>query len=143
MSRRLMLSFFIPGEPVAFARSGGNGKIRFTPKKQRSHTGVIKQFAMEALKNYQVSKPTDLPLALTVTTTYVQPQSWSKKKKAETIFKTSKPDVDNLAKLVMDACNEIIWMDDAQIAVLTTQKSYGDGVSGTHVKVEFLDGEVE
>ena len=139
--REIFLAFNIPGEPVAFARSGGNGSIRFTPKKQRSHAGVIKHFAEQAMFS-QECEMTDRPLALTITVTYSQPTSWSKKKKAATIFKTSKPDADNLAKLVMDACNQLVWKDDAQIAVLTVQKAYGDK-PGTTVKVEFLSGEKE
>ena len=27
------ICFTIPAEPIAFARSGGNGSIRFTPKR--------------------------------------------------------------------------------------------------------------
>lgn len=135
-----IIQFLVPGDPVAFARSGGNGKVRFTPKKQRSHTGVIKHFAMEAMRSRDIEEG---PLSVTVTTSYPIPKSWSKKKKKSVIFKTSKPDVDNLAKLVMDACNGIVWRDDAQIAVLVTQKSYTDGITGTHVKVARLSGEAE
>lgn len=144
MVRAHFVDFFIPGDPVAFARSGGGKSgVRFTPKKQRTHAGTIKHFALEGMKKYNNERPTGQPLALTVTVTYPQPKSWSKKKKAETIFKTSKPDVDNLAKLVMDACNNLVWLDDAQVAYLIVQKAYNDGMPGTHVKVEFLSGEAE
>lgn len=35
-----------------------------------------------------------------------------------------KPDVDNLCKGVLDALNGICWVDDGQIAMLETYKSY-------------------
>lgn len=142
MIRQNFLVFTIPGEPVAFARSNSNGRVRFTPKKQRSHAGVIKQFAQEAMNKYKNGEPTSQPLAVSITVTYLQPKSWSAKKKAATIFKTSKPDVDNLAKLVMDGCNQLVWVDDAQIAQLTVQKAYST-VASTTVKVDFLSGDAE
>jgi len=37
---------------------------------------------------------------------------------------TSKPDVDNLAKAVLDACTGLLWEDDTQIARLMAAKIY-------------------
>lgn len=31
-------------------------------------------------------------------------------------------DIDNLAKAILDACNGVVWTDDAQIVSLTTEK---------------------
>ena len=39
--------------------------------------------------------------------------------------KTSKPDLDNLIKLYADAANGILWMDDAQITMLSAEKKFG------------------
>ena len=44
-----------------------------------------------------------------------------KAKKATAVWKSSKPDADNLAKIVADALNGIAWGDDAQIADLLRQ----------------------
>ena len=41
-------------------------------------------------------------------------------------FHTSKPDVDNLAKFCLDACNGIIWRDDALVVALMAFKRYVD-----------------
>jgi len=40
--------------------------------------------------------------------------------------KTSKPDVDNLAKLTLDALTGIFWRDDAQICRCFIVKAYSD-----------------
>lgn len=37
-----------------------------------------------------------------------------------------KPDIDNLAKAVLDALNKVAWADDAQIARLLLSKEYTD-----------------
>jgi len=55
------------------------------------------------------------------------PKSISKKKRADLHYVTKKPDVDNLAKAVMDAINNVgIWEDDSQIAVLRVSKIYSE-----------------
>ena len=53
----------------------------------------------------------------------------SKRKQAEAsgqfIRPIGKPDCDNLAKAVMDGCNEVLYFDDAQIVALSVRKRYG------------------
>jgi Holliday junction resolvase RusA-like endonuclease len=57
------------------------------------------------------------------------PVSKSKKFKllalAQSIWPTSKPDVDNFGKCI-DALNKIVWVDDAQIVDLHVYKRYTD-----------------
>ncbi|MBR0541447.1 MAG: RusA family crossover junction endodeoxyribonuclease [Clostridia bacterium] len=55
------------------------------------------------------------------------PKSISKKKKEQLHYVIKKPDVDNLAKAVMDAMNNTgIWEDDSQIACLYVSKIYSE-----------------
>lgn len=49
-----------------------------------------------------------------------------KLKKNAPEWHTSKPDIDNLEKLVQDSLNGIFWKDDSQIAVLTCRKLYSE-----------------
>ncbi|HDC8330389.1 TPA: RusA family crossover junction endodeoxyribonuclease, partial [Staphylococcus aureus] len=58
---------------------------------------------------------------------FTPPESWSKKKKAQAIgqLKVTKPDIDNLIKTVLDACNGHVWKDDNQITEITSSKRYG------------------
>lgn len=37
-----------------------------------------------------------------------------------------KHDIDNLAKLVLDAANRILWKDDNQVVTLSLRKAYGE-----------------
>lgn len=53
-------------------------------------------------------------------------------------YKTSKPDTDNLVKLLKDVMTELhFWKDDAQVVSEITEKFWSD-LPGIYVKVESL-----
>ena len=54
--------------------------------------------------------------------------TFTPKKRADPVnkWRASRPDVDNLWKLVGDGLNGIVWSDDARIAKATASKVYGD-----------------
>ncbi|HEY8614171.1 MAG TPA: RusA family crossover junction endodeoxyribonuclease [Roseomonas sp.] len=125
----------VPGEAVPFARAGGNGRQRFTPAKQRNAMAVIKQIAADAMGE---QSPLAGPVRMILRATYVPPQSWSKKRIADSLWKATKPDVDNILKLAKDSLNGIVYHDDAQVADLMAQKRYGVTASLT-ITVEPLE----
>lgn len=129
------IAFNIPGEPVAFARSGGNGKVRFTLKKQRDFMALVKLAAHKAMDGHP---PLEGAIELKIRAVYRVPTSWPKKRAAAAKWRTSKPDADNIAKLVSDACNEIVFGDDAQVVDLHVQKLYGP-IAGVTVSALVLD----
>jgi len=51
-----------------------------------------------------------------------------------------KPDIDNYIKTIFDACtrSHAVWIDDAQVCVLTTEKQYSDH-PGWHVVIEEIE----
>ena len=116
-----VISFEIAGDPVAFARARSNGSRRFTPPKQRAAMTVIKDAAIKAKGKHHILQG---PIAMQMIAVFAYPESWPKYRKVEQ-FKTSKPDVDNCAKLAADSCNGILYHDDAQIAVMSCVKKYG------------------
>jgi Holliday junction resolvase RusA-like endonuclease len=132
------MSFHIPSDPVAFARSGGNGKVRFTPKRQRDFMALVRLAAHKAMDG---AAPIAGPVELAIRATYLVPSSWPKKRAAAAKWRTSKPDADNLAKIVADAMNAIVFADDAQVASLIVQKTYGP-LAGVTVTATLLDREV-
>ena len=129
------VAFTIPSEPIAFARSGGNGKVRFTPKRQRDFMALVQLAAHQAMNG---QPPLDGPIELQIRAVYRVPSSWPKKRAATARWRTSKPDADNIAKIVSDACNEIIFGDDAQVVSLIVQKTYGP-IAGVTVSAALLD----
>lgn len=123
-SPETIVSFTVPGEAVPYARTGGHGKIRFTPAKQRHNANLIRLAAERAMAN---RPPHEGAVELVVSCVSLIPASWSKRKKAEALHgpKVTKPDLDNLLKQIKDALKEVVWRDDAQVARLMAAKSYG------------------
>jgi Holliday junction resolvase RusA-like endonuclease len=119
-----MLAFEIPGEPVGKARPRFLRKtgLAYTPKKTESYENRVAAAAQHAMAN---NEPWTGPVKLECRAVYLHPQSWSAKKKAGADWKTSKPDADNILKIVKDAMNKIVFHDDAQVVYATIQKRYG------------------
>ncbi len=117
-----MIAFEIPGEPVAFARAGSNGKRRYTPTPQASYMRAVGFKAKEAMRGVKIFKG---PVEVIIRASYVPPKSWKPAKRLSAKWKTSTPDADNIAKLVKDAIKGIVYRDDAQVASLNVKKKYG------------------
>jgi Holliday junction resolvase RusA-like endonuclease len=126
----------IAGEPR------GKGRPRFTrqghaytPAATRSYESVIRFAAQEEMNG---APPLEGALAVVVTATFPVPSSWSMRKRAAALsgslphIKT--PDVDNLLKVV-DALNQVCWLDDKQITCASVIKQYGERPS---LRIEIL-----
>jgi Holliday junction resolvase RusA-like endonuclease len=111
------MRFVVPGRIKGKQRpffSTKDGVMRtFTPRSTSASEGVVKHFAMEAMKGRALFEG---PLWLSATVYLLQPASWTKKRKAETTYVTGRPDIDNICKTICDALNGIVWVDDAQLA---------------------------
>jgi Holliday junction resolvase RusA-like endonuclease len=119
----------IPGEPVAKGRPRAfvrNGRIGVhTPAKTASFENLVKMAAREAMMKAGIFAPLEGALQMQIRAVYLIPASWSKKRRDAAKWRTSRPDADNLAKGVCDACNDIAYLDDSQVASITIQKVYG------------------
>jgi crossover junction endodeoxyribonuclease RusA len=55
---------------------------------------------------------------------------------------TKRPDVDKLARALLDPLKEIVWVDDSQVSFLTVNKVYAYNTTpGAIVIIDFLDHE--
>ena len=66
------------------------------------------------------------PVEIDIEAVYVPPQSWANKKRLNPGPKTSKPDLDNIVKSVLDGLNKIAFVDDSQIVRQSAKKRYGN-----------------
>ncbi len=114
------MMFTVPGEPVAWARARQHGKHFFTAPHVTAHKALVQA---AALRNIAVWESTG-PFIIECHFCFGRPKSWSKKKREETLHHLSKPDVDNLVKLIKDALNGIAWVDDSQVIQVHATKSY-------------------
>lgn len=110
-----MITFKIYVHPQAKERPRLGRSRVYTPKKTWGFEQLLKlKFRM------QVRDPLDGPLSLEYNCYFKAPKKNAQK------YKTSRPDIDNLLKSVMDAGNEILWKDDAQIVEATVRKFYSE-----------------
>ncbi|MDI7862559.1 RusA family crossover junction endodeoxyribonuclease [Rhizobiaceae bacterium n13] len=134
------IKFIIPGDVVPWARAGG-GKTtaKFTPRKQRDYMGMIRAEAHEQMRAF--SGPLPGPLQLKVVAVYLWPKSTTKARLAaiDGAWKTTKPDSDNITKIVKDALNTIAYVDDAQVSFSSCWKILGPK-AGLIVEVISLEG---
>jgi Holliday junction resolvase RusA-like endonuclease len=108
--------------PIAWKRARRKGDVYYD--EQVNDKTVYAYIARAALKRYI---PVSGPIKLTLRFHLPMPKSWSaKKKKAmEGAYCCCTPDLDNYVKFILDAFNEVIWLDDKQVVSIEASKTYG------------------
>lgn len=129
--------FFIPGVPVVkgrprFRRNGHT----YSPSKTVNYEQMVGLYGAEAM---QGRPPLTGPLKVDIMAIWSWPKSMSEKKRkqAGSHWKITRPDRDNLDKIIGDGGNQIVWADDSQIVAGETLKQYG-ATPGVRVTVERL-----
>ena len=116
---------FIPGDPVAQPRpkvsTRGGFARAYVDAKHPIH--AYKQAIRLAYVNAGggILKG---PVRVNIDCWFGRPKSHSKKRSEQLERKITKPDVDNLAKAILDALNGIAYDDDSQVYSLEVQKRY-------------------
>lgn len=131
------IKLVIPVEPVSkgrprFTRHGH----AYTPAKTAAAELEIGMYA-----NHQWNRP---PLIgpVSVKIAFFMPIPKSAPKKAQALLQTEqaphwkRPDLDNMAKLVKDALNGVVWVDDGQVWNLYTYKVYSPN---PRIEIEIID----
>lgn len=131
-----VIKIIVPGVPKPWKRAGHRvftpaGKkafvTSFTPAETRSEQGVLRMFAVQAMRGLPpfAEEPIDLRIAVYLP---IAP-SWSKKKQAAArggqIRPTGTPDFDNFIKMI-DAFKGIVWRDDSQVTDQACWLRYSD-----------------
>lgn len=141
IDKRFYVTFNVEGKAQAkqrprFSRISGRA---YTPKNTINFELWVKQCFMKYLEDKDITAPTEKPLKVKITCYYQVPLSVSKKKKEQMlngdIVPNVKPDVDNVAKSILDALNGIAYIDDKQIIKLSIQKKY-DTHSWTNITID-------
>lgn len=122
-------SISIPISPVPKARPRFTraGKV-YTPKKTADYEKAIAEYWEQATKGFKYDR--EQALRVNLGFGLPMPKNTPKYKRHMmqdgTIKPTKKPDVDNLAKAVMDALNGVAWADDSQVVRTTIFKEYAE-----------------
>ena len=120
--------FVVPGDPHGKGRpkaSSRGGFVRmYTPAPTRLYEAEIAKMAVLARSEWPVL---ETPISLRVVAHHPIPVSWSKRKQQQALqgeLVPGKPDLDNVAKAVLDALNGVIYVDDKQVVRLVAEKKY-------------------
>jgi Holliday junction resolvase RusA-like endonuclease len=130
-----MIQFTVPGKRMVFDRPRFGGHVYDTSqnKYQKRDSAMIAKAAMHS------QKPMQGPQVVSLAFYSKPPKKWAR------YFPTTKPDVDNLIKLVFDALNRVSFGDDAQVVGLKeVWKIYTRGEPCTVVRIrEVRENEIE
>jgi len=126
--------YSVEGDPVGKQRPRFSRGRTYTPKKTVDYERLI---AAKALSAMAPTLPVETPVAVYIWINHAIPASYSKKRKEACLNGLEfpkKPDIDNVAKLYLDAMNGIVYKDDVQVVKLRVSKRY-DTVASVHVLV--------
>ena len=128
-----LVTFTVFGNAVSKARPRstmiGNRAVMYTPDKTKNFENYVKLVAAQHAPKELLTSALGVELHFF----FQRPKSLPKK----ILNHTKKPDIDNLAKSVMDALEGIIYVNDAQVISLRVTKDYG--VPQCIVRVEEWD----
>ena len=119
----MIIRLTIPGVPVAKGRPRLSKFGVYTPAKTRAAEDYIKLLARNEMRG---SPPMIGIIRLSIAFHMPIPKSATKANKEvmRNSWHTVRPDVDNLAKLVLDSLNGILWVDDCQVSSMEISKIY-------------------
>lgn len=119
--------FEVPGEVVGKERPRVNmytGRV-YTPNKTKDYEFLVQQYFKMKYPKYETLEGR---IAINIIAYLKIPKSTSKTKTREMlenkISPTKKPDVDNIAKSILDALNEVAFKDDNQVSKICVDKRF-------------------
>lgn len=119
------------GEVQAKQRPKFNRKtgVAYTPHNTTVFESTLRMLAQKAVEKAE-GKPFENACKVFINITKKVPSSFSKKRRLEMCRAftpvTTKPDLDNCAKSILDALNGIFYTDDKLVAELSIMKVYGE-----------------
>ena len=125
------VTFKVDGQPHAkgrprFTRKGGFVRA-YTDEKTLAYESIIRQAAQKSMGG---SEPLKTALDAFIYISLAIPSSHSKKRTMDCLSglekAIKKPDADNVAKSVLDACNNVVFVSDSQVVNLFVTKTYGE-----------------
>lgn len=122
-------SFTVPGIPVAKGRPrvtirGGRPRA-YTPEKTEKYENLVR---LAFIEKYGEAVPASGPITIEIDAFFPIPKSFSKNKRQRALLglvqKTTKPDLDNVQKAILDGLNGVAFADDSQIYEIHARKAF-------------------
>lgn len=121
----MAIKFTVIGDPVGKQRPRVTKNCTYTPRKTVEYERLIREsWYYQSRESIEGGKP----IRLSMTAWFGIPNSYPKKLKAKlpNTPHMKKPDVDNIIKAVLDACNGSVFDDDKQVVCIQATKLYTD-----------------
>ena len=134
----MFYEFEVPGKITGKGRPRVNTQtaIAYTPARTKDYEELIKQYFVI---KYRGINPLEGRICVTIKAFISIPKSVNKREKEEmlagNISPTKKPDIDNIAKIILDALNKLAFNDDNQITKLNIEKIFSEEEK-IYVKIE-------
>lgn len=139
----LVLDIVVYGEPVPKSRprayKAGKHIKMYTPEKVRKYERYVGGQVWAELKEHRRPVIDAGPVRFEAEVYHRRPQRLMRRKDPDGPIKLAhKPDVDNVLKSLMDACNKApLWTDDAQVCSVAVEqfRCAKDGEPRVHMKI--------
>lgn len=137
-----MIQFIVPAVPVPQPRARAtaiNGRARMYEAKRSHPIHDFKASVRMAAVAVHRGAPIEGPIRLFARFVLPRPKNTPKKDRDRKPH-TKRGDVDNFLKAVMDALNEVLWLDDAQIYLAECRKMVASANESPHVEIRVIPG---
>ena len=121
--------FEVPGKITGKGRPRVNTITctAYTPTKTKEYEDLVKQYF---IIKYSGAKPLEGRICVNIKAYFAIPKNTSKIQKQAmlegTLSPVKKPDIDNIAKIILDSLNKLAFKDDNQITKLCIEKEYSE-----------------
>ena len=121
--------FEIPGKITGKGRPRVNTITctAYTPTKTKEYEDLVKQYF---IIKYRSAKPLEGRICVSIKAYFAIPKNTSKAQKQEMLegklSPVKKPDIDNIAKIILDSLNKLAFKDDNQITKMCIEKIYSE-----------------
>lgn len=129
-----MIDLVVYGKPIGkarprFGRNKHSGKVvTFTPKATKDYEQEIATTAQCAMFGKMLMEG---PLKVTITAFFLH--------KTKQGWHTSRPDIDNVVKAVLDGLNGVVFKDDAAVAHVDATKQYVNDEQMERVEIQVVN----
>lgn len=131
------VAFNYYGDPVPKARPRVTSRGIYTPKTTQDFEAAVKKEAVAAAAH--LNGPTDQPVRMRLRLYLRRAKSWTIRKQKLLMGRahSQRPDLDNLVKSVVDACEGVIYVDDKQIYKMDVIKAWDADPTGPGLSCVF------
>ena len=129
------IQYRIDHDPVAQGRPRFAKGRAYDPPRSKAYKELVKLVSRKYFP-----EPLEGPIEIAMFFDIKIPKSWPAWKKQEKLrtYHSSKPDIDNLSKAILDALNGIAYKDDSQVAQWVARKCWSE-CPGTFIRVRTLN----